>query len=300
MYPYPQQSTQNPASRKPWWLIFGLSFGIGFGLFDLIYYYLLEVLPFPVGSILAGWPSEILFFLLYFSVCLIVGTLAAGKTYRAVSGTLASLLVGLFFILFEFISLAIVRNLPYFPTDLLSVFPAVLLGIYVSFIGGLIGRTTDGTRKIIGFFFAVGVILESTALINLILNAPYNGMQSSIAAISIAAIGSIGGIIAWIMTLVQFAQAQAWGRFALAIFFSGIMVLVYLIVGAQPSQPVQYVALQLGAYPPVAPQPGVYPSPMPVQQPDAISILQQRFARGEIDAETYKQMVATLTQPPMN
>jgi hypothetical protein len=121
------------------------------------------------------------------------------------------------------------------------------------------------------------------------------------ADLSIMIIGSLCGMVAWIMTLVQFAQAQSWGSFTLTFFFSGIMVLVYLIVGAQPRQPAPYVALPPGAYVPIA---GVYPpmQPVPAQppQPDAVSLLQQRFARGEIDAETYRQMLATLTSPPAN
>jgi MFS family permease len=294
--------------QRPWWLIYGLSFGVGINLFDIIYFYGIAALYEHVGfafyvhvgfalNNFINWFLNTFFFLLYFSACLVAGILVARKTRRAGSATLASLLIGLLFILGEFILQGLHGiGLSY----ILSIdFPVASLGVYVGFLGGLLGRTTEGTRRTIGLFYAVGVILASTEVPFLVagLFSFYSALLFSarftmIYVLLLIVLGSLCGMVAWIMTLVQFAQTQSWGSFTLTFFFSGIMVLVYLIVGVPPRQSAQYVALSPGAYPP--PVAGVYPPMQPVQaqppQADAITILQQRFARGEIDAATYKHM----------
>lgn len=299
MQPHPQ-SPAHPRLRKPWWLIYG--FGLGLVLIDLIFYYV----P-PVSFFIFDLLNR-LFQLLYVSACLGAGILVARQTHRARSAMLTSLLVGLLFFLIEFI-LQGMRELGLDYVLFLSV-PVACLGIFVGFLGGLIGRPAEKTRKTIGLFYAIGISLVDTIAVTLLAElfvGSYIGFTFFsdsailIVDVSIMVLGSLCGLVAWIMVLVQYAQAQSWGYFTLTFFFSGIMVLVYLIVGAQPRQPALFMALSPGVSVPVA---GAYPSlqpiPAPPLQPDAVSILQQRFARGEINAEMYNQMLATLTRPPAN
>lgn len=313
MQPYPQPfqpSAQNITLQRLWWLIYGLSFGVGICIINFVYFYgigalLAQPMDFNVYDIISGL-LDAFFFLLYFSACLVAGILAARKTRRAGSAMLASLLVGVCFILSEFILQSINRmiwsvfGIRYI---LFVVFPVACLGIYVGFLGGLIGRTTERIKRTIGIFYAVGVILVSTAVPFFVegLFLYYGYGFAPIYVIALVVFGSIGGMTAWIMTLIQYAQAQSWGAFTLTFFFSGVMILVYLIAGVPPRQSAQYVVLSPGAY---APGAVAYPPVQPAQaqppQPDAVSILQQRFARGEIDAETYRQMLATITNQPVS
>lgn len=307
MQSYPQPPAQNMTPQRPWWLIYGACFGVGFGLIDV-------TLSIAFGSLNAFLD------LLYLSVCLVAGLQVARKTRRAGSATLASLLVGLLLTLIT----VLFRAIPFSLTPLerylfqrIAPLPFVLLlallGIYVGFLGGLIGRTAESTRRIIGLFYAVGVILVLMAAIPLLGARSSSNSILVIIEISLTVLGSLCGTVAWIMTLVQYARAQSWGAFTLTLFFSGIMILVYLIAGAQPGQPASYVAQPPGAYvpiesayPPMQPVPpgayvpaaNAYPSMPP--QPDAVSLLQQRYARGEIDAEMYRQMLAVLTSSPAN
>lgn len=324
-YPQPQPSAQNitppqnMTPQKPWWLIYGLGFGLGVVVFNFIYYFIyyygMEALFRSWAySTLSGIVSNLLsifFFLCFFAACLVAGILAARKTRRAGSATLASLLVGLGFFLSELILqyvgmigvryVAIAYTYRYLG---LEVFPVACLGVYVGFIGGLIGRSTESTRRMIGIFYAIGVIFSCITFVSFVDNYLYFFYGPFIFygfGLILLALGGLCSMVAWIMTLIQYAKVQSWGAFTLTFFFSGIMVLVYLIVGVLPQQPAQYVVLQPGAYAPgaVAYQP-MQPAPAQPSQPDAISILQQRFARGEITEETYRQMFATLTNQPAN
>lgn len=295
MQPYPQPPAPPTTPQNSWWLIYGASFGLGLVLitFSLtvaekgiayLFYFLLYI-----------------FNLLYLSTCLVAGILTAKKTRRAGSATLASLPIGLLFIISRllFSRLFFARfsvGLAFAQIGAVSiiVFLPALLGIFLGFLGGLIGRSTETIRKTIGFFYAIGIILVITSAVVLLLYSDF----TAIVDIALLIVAWLCELVAWILTLVQFARVQSWGAFVLTFFFSGIMVLIYLITGVQPSQPTPYAVLLAGAHVPATP---VYPL-MPPQppQPDAVSILQQRFARGEIDGETYKRMFAMLTNPPTN
>lgn len=95
-------------------------------------------------------------------------------------------------------------------------------------------------------------------------------------------LGSILFAIAWINVLINLSRAQFWGWFALTFFFGGIMVLIYLVSGPEPF-------LQVATPQPLsavfAPNVGTKPALTP-----ALDILQQRYARGEIDTATFNQM----------
>jgi hypothetical protein len=116
---------------------------------------------------------------------------------------------------------------------------------------------------------------------------------------------SILGMIAWIGALINLSRGEQWAWFILMFFFGGITLLIYLIGGpavpAAGQTPVRQQwasGLQGNAPPAVAPQMASPLVPQPSPQPSAIDIAQQRFARGEIDAETYRQMLATLAGKP--
>lgn len=329
MQSYPQSPVQNMTPQRPWSLIYGVSFGVILSLLNIILFYVLNTLFRHMEYEIFNYIDDLLdtlFFLLYFSACLVMGILAARKTRYASSATLASLLIGLLFILGQII-LQLTYNQSIFLAldahglqplpqgvdlialditfDLYIYFPIPFLGIYVCSLGGLIGRPTERTRRTVGICYAISVILTISAVLSFIENYILLSTPPAFAlfiSITLIFIASASGMVAWIMTLTRFAQAQSWGAFTLTFFFGGIMVLDYLIAGAhprQPMQPGQYVILTPGAYVPVV---GAYPPmqsvPARPPQPDAISLLQQRFARGEIDAETYRQMLATLTNPP--
>ncbi|MBO0777523.1 MAG: SHOCT domain-containing protein [Ktedonobacteraceae bacterium] len=104
-------------------------------------------------------------------------------------------------------------------------------------------------------------------------------------------IAFIFGMIAWVSVLINFSRAHAWTWFVLTFFFGGIMLLIYLIGGPEPLAAGQPSQQQLGALP-------LHPSPVvSSQSPQSISaleILQQRYARGEIDTATFQQMRAQL------
>ena len=316
MQPDPQPLAQNRVPRQPKWLIYGLSFGVSISLLNLI----LVIITFNISSdapfFLVGRMGPILtytvgfstafFFLLYFSACLIAGILVTRKTLRAGSATLAGLLIGLLFLLSDIIFQSITYGMRYGVIDwryILSIdFLVTCLGIYVGFLSGLIGRTPERTRRTIGSVYIVSVILISTALPFIVANLFLSFLGFAVPyASALMVLGLLCGMVAWIMTLIQLAQAQSWGYFTLTFFLSGLMVPIYLIVGVPPGPPAPYGVLPPGTYAPAAvAYPPMQSAPAQPPQPDAISILQQRFARGEIGAETYRQMLATLTNLPAN
>ncbi|MBO0793613.1 MAG: SHOCT domain-containing protein [Ktedonobacteraceae bacterium] len=116
-------------------------------------------------------------------------------------------------------------------------------------------------------------------------------------------LGSAFEMIAWIGTLINLGKAHKWTWFLLVLFFGGIVVLIYLFAGPRPLKAGQDLQTQL-ALDPALPsyQPGTHPQMPPFQanqlsqSPSALTILQQRYARGEIDTATYEQMRNTLNR----
>lgn len=102
--------------------------------------------------------------------------------------------------------------------------------------------------------------------------------------------GLVLGIIAWIGGLVKQGKQQEWGWFICTLLFGNLVLLIYLI--AVPERDPQMFAVAYatpGAFVPVMPQQPAFQAPM-ASQPSALAVLEQRFARGEIDMATYQQM----------
>jgi hypothetical protein len=117
----------------------------------------------------------------------------------------------------------------------------------------------------------------------------------------VEAIAGLLCTIAWVGMLVNLARTRSWTLFALAFFFSGIILLIYLFRREPIAQPAAFSQSQHGA--PAQPLPIhalPYNTPvMPLQQQQplsALEILQQRYARGEIDTATYEQIYARLKE----
>jgi hypothetical protein len=108
---------------------------------------------------------------------------------------------------------------------------------------------------------------------------------------------SVLGMISWIGTLVNLSRMQAWTWFVLTFFFGGIMIFIYLVGGPQPLSARQLPLMQQGSG--ISPYPAFSASSSQVYQPSSVAardILQQRYARGEIDSATFQQMRALLEE----
>lgn len=177
-------------------------------------------------------------------------------------------------------------------------------------------------KQVIGTFYAVSVIIWAIAIIGLIASLQYYGTTSARLAldyqvgysadeiardqgtvdlarneviISIVGIvlAGISGMIAWVGTLVNLSRMQAWSWFILTFFFGGIMILIYLIGGPQLRQAGYALQGQPGSLAAPSNSSGVSPQayqPPPSPSLSALEILQQRYARGEIDTLTFQQM----------
>lgn len=174
------------------------------------------------------------------------------------------------------------------------------------------------SKRTIGILYGIGVLFEPSGVYSVIVNSGlYSAYSHSpgfeaeagryfigmIAGIVMIVLGGISGMIAWIGALLNLSRAQQWAWFVLMFFFSGIMLLIYLIGGPQPLGKGQTPhAQQLLTYPPPNYPPGI-PSQLPPAQAyspsrpiSALEILQQRYVRGEIDTATFDEMRARLEQ----
>ena len=164
-------------------------------------------------------------------------------------------------------------------------------------IGGII----MGKGAIAGFYITWIIIGGIGALIYAMglstykeyyLDNPTTAMQGSnamTAGILILVVGSVFGLVAWIAALINLSKGKEWAWFILMFFFSGIMLLVYLIGGPPIPGSQQYMIRMQQQWPNYPPPPYYHPG-QPSQSISALEILQQRYARGEIDAATYDQM----------
>ena len=343
MQPYPPQAT--PPETRPWGLLFGLYIGAGYGAISVLVNSIFNALLAKLtdystlsNMVFALWLIHILLAIALSIALFFVGRTAAKRSHRAGSGTQVGLVVTVLYVLFYLLTLFIGKwqslydalNFTVY-TGLFALLTSLFL-IYLGFVAGLVGRAEQQQQRSIGTLYALGTIFTLSAIISLsnigLLNyfsgngvlgnytsgpgglGDYLGAEVVIVAVACLVVTVILSFIIWIKVLIEYSHVQAWGAFMLTIFFSGIMLLVYLINGAHAPQAVSYIVMQPGAYPPVAPPvapayPPYVPPALevqavapPVQPPnaDAIAVLQQRYARGEIDATTYNQMITTLTR----
>ncbi|MBO0778732.1 MAG: SHOCT domain-containing protein [Ktedonobacteraceae bacterium] len=158
------------------------------------------------------------------------------------------------------------------------------------------------SKRVIATFYILGVVVWIVAAIvcamylNNVTSINTNwvlGMLVSMIVLMVLA--GILNMIAWISTLINLSRAQAWVWFVLTFFFGGILIFIYLVSGQQSSQREPYTLVQQGsAVAPYNPSSGPFPPASQPQQLSALEILQQRYARGEIDAPAFQQMRAQL------
>lgn len=300
------QSPSSPVAsshKKFLSLYYGLGIGAGGCVLPLVidtfFPIVLRSTPYNISDYVV-WLVNLLIWLSVPIAIFIGGRAVARRTRKAGSGTIVGLLAGIITMADMIISLILqMMNKDsglfgageHLRLTIYVSIPVCLGMVYLGFITGLVGRAEQQGQRTIGTWYASALIIMLTTP-SLFLSDPVNavinptGFVYSGVFITFLIITSIIGFIIWIMLLVEYGRIQAWGAFTLTIFFSGIMLLVYLISGAKSPQPANYVVVQPAGYPPVA-------APQPANS-EAITILQQRYARGEIDGESYNQMMATL------
>lgn len=306
-------------------LLFGLIFGGGASLVEILYAFLfwngaitswllttgiipyLSVAPFFLGDMFMPVLALILFIL-----CPIAGLWAARRTQRTLSGTWAGLSAATCIVLVDVIILWLSGEFRAYSIGffILTHLLTLAMGTYLGFLGGLIGRKKKSVKNIIGVFYCISMVIFGTSLLvvlydwadfyywaNYGTSSLYAGNFYSMPLLwgiaLVQPVASICGLIATILTLIEFYRVRAWTQFILTFFFSGILTLIYLITGAQPAPaPVPQNAPLVAASLP--------PSSLPVAlaatpaQPSALDILQQRLAKGEIDEATYQRLAVVL------
>lgn len=270
-------------------LIFGLAAAGIFTILDIFFYHLLlfaYIVILPISYVLAG-------------------IFASRRTGQIRTGVFTSFWISLWYLLSSL----------FVPLHAKGIFFIALpVGVGLGALGGLLGsalRQQRGglSKKTIGALYLISLVFEVLPAIPLVaaltqgyIDTPT--IEAIIILSIIMALYGIPGIIAWIGTLVNLSRAQEWVWFILVFLFGGIAVLIYLLAGPQPRGvgPALQAQQVVPAPPPNTPfgGPAYYPPPAqaypPAQPLSALDLLQQRYARGEIDTATYDQIRARLEE----